>query len=310
MKIFISWSGDVSRYVAEALARWLLDVNHSLSPWVSSRDIQAGAPWWIKLAQQLRDTNFGVICVTRSNLTAPWLLFEAGALAKQVEGLANSMSSGDDYSVVCPYLIGGLRSADVPQGPLSQFQHAEATEAGTLFLLKSINSVLAKAEPGNGYDDAWLRRAFERWWPDLRDQLTALPSKELVTGPVRPQQEIIEETLALVRELVRRTVAADRDDREMGAAQELINARRRNRELEREGLIELRDFIRTQRTALADFMEQGASLRVDGDLLTVTPRYDIYVRYLTDNRNEIAEFASKFYGRRVRVEMSPIVAKS
>jgi hypothetical protein len=153
MKIFISRSGDVSRYVAEALAQWLKDVNHSLSPWVSSRDIQAGAPWWIKLAQQLRDTNFGVICATRSNLTAPWLPFEAGALAKQVEGLAGSLttggSSGDDNSIVCPYLIGGLRPADLPQGPLTQFQNAESGEAGTLSLLKSINSVLTRVEPTN-----------------------------------------------------------------------------------------------------------------------------------------------------------------
>jgi hypothetical protein len=50
-------------------------------------------------------------------------------------------------------------------------------------------------------------------------------------------------------------------------------------------------------------MEQGASLKIDGDLLTVTPRSDIYVRYLTDNRNLIGELASELYGRGVKVEM-------
>jgi len=54
---------------------------------------------------------------------------------------------------------------------------------------------------------------------------------------------------------------------------------------------------------LAGFMEQGASLKIDGDLLTVTPRSDIYVRYLTDNRNVIADLASELYGRRFKVEI-------
>jgi DNA polymerase III subunit gamma/tau len=69
-------------------------------------------------------------------------------------------------------------------------------------------------------------------------------------------------------------------------------------------LPDLREFIRSRRAALAGFMEQGASLRIDGDLLTVTPRSDIYVRYLADNRNVIGELASELYGRRIKVEMA------
>jgi DNA polymerase-3 subunit gamma/tau len=69
-------------------------------------------------------------------------------------------------------------------------------------------------------------------------------------------------------------------------------------------LPELRDFIRNRRAALAGFMEQGASLKIDGDLLIVIPRSDIYVRYLTDNRAVISELASELYGRRIRVEIS------
>jgi DNA polymerase-3 subunit gamma/tau len=69
-------------------------------------------------------------------------------------------------------------------------------------------------------------------------------------------------------------------------------------------LPDLRDFIRSRRAALAGFMEQGASLKIDGDLLTVTPRSDIYMRYLHDNRNVIGELASELYGRRIKVEMA------
>jgi len=69
-------------------------------------------------------------------------------------------------------------------------------------------------------------------------------------------------------------------------------------------LPDLRDFIRSRRAALAGFMEQGASLKIDGDLLRVTPRSDIYVRYLADNRSLIGELASELYGRGIKVEMA------
>ena len=49
-------------------------------------------------------------------------------------------------------------------------------------------------------------------------------------------------------------------------------------------LPDLRDFIRSRRAALAGFMEQGAALALNGDVLTVIPRNDIYIRYLSDNR--------------------------
>jgi hypothetical protein len=66
-------------------------------------------------------------------------------------------------------------------------------------------------------------------------------------------------------------------------------------------LPDLRDFIRGRRAALAGFMEQGASLKLTGDTIAVIPRNDIYVRYLSDNRNAIAELASELYGRRISV---------
>ena len=67
---------------------------------------------------------------------------------------------------------------------------------------------------------------------------------------------------------------------------------------------ELREHIRARRAALAGFMEQGASLALDGDLLRVIPRNDIYIRYLNDNRASIGELASELYGRKLRVEVS------
>src|SRR5262249_37039734 len=50
-----------------------------------------------------------------------------------------------------------------------------------------------------------------------------------------------------------------------------------------------------------------------GDILRMFPRNDIYVRYLADNRGVVAELATEFFGRPVRVEIasedSPISAE-
>jgi DNA polymerase-3 subunit gamma/tau len=74
------------------------------------------------------------------------------------------------------------------------------------------------------------------------------------------------------------------------------------------GLPDLRDFIRSRRAALYGFMEQGAALDLNGDVLTIVPRNDIYIRYLSDNRGVIADLASELYGRRIRAEITEVGA--
>ena len=69
-------------------------------------------------------------------------------------------------------------------------------------------------------------------------------------------------------------------------------------------LPDLRDYVRSRRAALAGFMEQGALLSLDGDILRVAPRSDIYVRYLKDNLGVLAELASAMYGRPIQASMS------
>jgi hypothetical protein len=49
---------------------------------MSDEDIDSGARWNDSIAKSLDDTHFGIVCATRENQHAPWLIFEAGALAK------------------------------------------------------------------------------------------------------------------------------------------------------------------------------------------------------------------------------------
>jgi TIR domain len=139
MKVFISWSGGLSQRVAVALGNWLLDVLQGVEPWVSAEDIGPGARWLSDIASQLDDTHFGILCLTQDNVGAPWINFEAGALAKSVQ-----------RSRVVPLLI-DLNESDIPQGPLAQFQAIIPTEDGIHRLLQSINEagIGISAEPGS-----------------------------------------------------------------------------------------------------------------------------------------------------------------
>src|ERR1035441_7313025 len=90
MKIFASWSGDLSHGVAALLKTWLEDVLQGCSVWLSSENIEKGSVWFSDVSDTLKDTTFGILCVSRQCATAPWLLFEAGALSK---GLTSSRVS-------------------------------------------------------------------------------------------------------------------------------------------------------------------------------------------------------------------------
>lgn len=84
LSVFISWSGRRSQKLAQALHDWLPQVVQKVTPWMSSEDISAGARWANLIAGQLETTGFGIVCLTRENLIAPWVHFEAGAIAKSV----------------------------------------------------------------------------------------------------------------------------------------------------------------------------------------------------------------------------------
>ena len=158
MRIFLSWSGKRSRSIAAALKSWLPDVIVNVETWMSDHDIAAGKRWGVELDKELETCNFGILCLTPENVTAPWLLYEAGSLAKLVAS-----------SRVVPYL---LAKPNVT-GPLSQFQGVDADKEGTLKLIRGINQILDKPLP-----DDRINRIFERAWPDLEREikLTGKPS--------------------------------------------------------------------------------------------------------------------------------------
>ncbi|NUN61592.1 MAG: TIR domain-containing protein [Burkholderiaceae bacterium] len=192
MKIFLSWSGGLSHEVAKALLTWLPQVINALEPWLSSQAIEKGARWFEEIGETLSSTDFGIICLTQTNIAAPWILFEAGALSKSL-GQAR----------VCPLLI-DLKNSDL-QGPLSQFNTAGISREEIFRLMQSIN---ARFPDDKRRSEIQLTEAFDVWWPRLEARLAEAVSQSAAQeasqpkAPKRPIEDILDEILELSRQTV------------------------------------------------------------------------------------------------------------
>lgn len=163
MKIFISWSGERSNKIANILREWIPCVIQSIKPYVSSKDIDKGARWSTDIAKELEDSYFGIICVTKSNINAPWINFEAGALSKAI-----------DKSNVAPFLF-DINPSEI-SGPISQFQFTIFDKEDIKSLMTTINGLCSEGR----LSDAHFERSFEKWYPALEKELSTLNIDELV----------------------------------------------------------------------------------------------------------------------------------
>ena len=150
MRVFLSWSGERSQLVAQLLKDWLACVIQAVDPWISSKDIDRGSLWFSTISQQLGQTTVGVICLTKENIDKPWILFEAGALAK-----------GLNSSRVCTLLV-DLQPSDV-RDPLAQFNHTLPNKESLWQLIRTINN----ASENPMLSEAILSRSFDTYWPQF-----------------------------------------------------------------------------------------------------------------------------------------------
>ena len=188
MRVFISWSGELSRQLAQEICDWLPSAIQFVKPYFAPNDIEKGARWEAMLTGELSETAIGLFVITRDNVASKWLHFEAGAIAKTV----------NNKSRVCPILF-GLEPTDL-EGPLTHFPGTKFTKDDVQQLFMSINAAGGDAK----LSEVSVGKVFEKWWPDLETSLTAILNAYAPTAPtteVRTQRELIEEILERVRKL-------------------------------------------------------------------------------------------------------------
>ncbi|MDQ0609516.1 hypothetical protein QFZ83_003687 [Variovorax sp. W1I1] len=187
MKVFVSWSGPRSHAVAQVLREWVMAVIQAARPWLSSEDIQRGAQWFGDIGSQLHESSVGIFCLTQRNKTAPWILFEAGAIAK-----------GVPTNRICTLLI-DLEPADV-LGPLAQFNHTRPTRDEMYKLAATLNSALGETR----LTEAQLKKSFDAHWESFDEDFKAAVEEHPEVGaPVAPPatDEMLGEILSNLRSM-------------------------------------------------------------------------------------------------------------
>ena len=156
-KVFIGWSGDKSKKLADDLCGWLANVITPIEPFVSVR-IGAGDEWRDRLTTELKEAYFGIFCITSDNLAAPWIMFEAGAVWNKLE-----------RGRVCPYLLDIEPSGLKP--PLTWFQAKKATEDETKELIIAINKSLGSDIQ---LTQDQINNSFKKNWGDLKRKIEVI----------------------------------------------------------------------------------------------------------------------------------------
>lgn len=189
MKVFLSWSGELSHHVACVFRDWLPSVIQSIKPYVSSEDIDKGARWTTDIAKELEAATFGILIITRDNVNAPWINFEAGALSKTI-----------DKSRVAPFLF-KMKRSEIVEGPLLQFQSTIYEKEDIKKLIFSINSALPVDDQ---LEERRLIESAEVWWPLLTTKLDVFSSQlednaQAIADSPPSESAILEEMLELLR---------------------------------------------------------------------------------------------------------------
>lgn len=163
----ISWSGDRSKKVARAFRQWLPTVLHSAKPWISQTDLEKGTIWQGELGDQLEACRVGIVFLTRENLSAPWLHFEAGALCKPNR-------KGRIFTV----LLGDLTPDELNGLPLAMFQHTSPIKDEIEQMVINIASTI-EADVSTEI----LSESFNNGWQKIEEALVL----ESVGEEVRPE---------------------------------------------------------------------------------------------------------------------------
>ncbi len=162
ISVFISWSGAGSLRVAALLRETLPSIVNAVDPW-TSEEIDKGENWHARLTDAISHARAAILCVTPSNVHAPWLHFEAGAI----------WSLGH---TVCPYMVGLPKNA-LAGTPLSHLQATDGfDEQDSLRLCMRLNDI-----GGNLITEAVLKRSFAMWWPTWKEQLAAISANPATT---------------------------------------------------------------------------------------------------------------------------------
>lgn len=151
-----------------------------------------GSIWFSEIGAAINSVNNGIVCLTKENLTAPWILFEAGALARNFGS-----------NRVCTFLI-DVKPKDVSD-PLAQFNHTLPTKESMFQLVKTLNERLE----GSKLSDTMLQREFDLNWNLFESEFQKImtETREGEKPPEKSEREILNDIVDLLQGVNRKVNA-------------------------------------------------------------------------------------------------------
>jgi hypothetical protein len=189
--VFLSWSKDRSRVIAEVFFRRLPhilpSVNAFMSPHIAGGELGIQA-----IHKALDGAAFGLAFLTPENVTETWLNYECGALSAQ-------LASGKGKVATVVLDIEGLQ----------HLQFTKLTAAGIKKLMTELNELLGEEDKRS--TDV-LNDAIDQWWPVMELEITtALKGLGEVQSTPRSIDGKVTDTLNLLINLSRNVVNGTTD---------------------------------------------------------------------------------------------------
>lgn len=164
MRVFISWSGQPERLVAEALREALTEVCAGRADvFVSSQDISKGDRGLNVIEAKLKASDYGIVVLSGANQHRPWINYEGGAMARS---LSNPVST----------ILLDLSPSDVdgPLAPYQSTQFSDYRDMQRLFLevAKAADPDIPDNTVAVLFTNAW-EKILESWQPPEGDDPAA-----------------------------------------------------------------------------------------------------------------------------------------
>lgn len=164
IKVFLSWSNDLTRFVAEQFYQRLRTVlGGKAEPFLSSHMV-GGDRSFNKMLDALRISDYGLVFLSRDELNPPWVVFEAGAV-----------ECNRKCSTVIPVTVGfSPGQTEPPLRPLRQ--------AVSIFdenSIRQIFSVICQKAKG---DSVQVEDGFSEWFSALKQGTQKLLIGSLSSG--------------------------------------------------------------------------------------------------------------------------------
>lgn len=166
VNIFLSWSEEAGRQIAEALREMLPVILPGSNPFISTTDIETGSQWRESLDKKLRETSYGMFILTPENTTkiSEWMAYEAGAITTK------------DKEIHACTLLFEVQPTSMPKY-LLDFQFSSFKEAEWKKLLRQIFDELqhdtTEVSTKNHKSDSF-ETMFRWFWNDFDDKVKSI----------------------------------------------------------------------------------------------------------------------------------------